>query len=41
MKAKEPKGDTDVLSDGLSALSLMDKENKIAEVRNGIPHLLI
>jgi len=33
MKAKEPQGDTDQLADGLSALSLMDKENKVAEVR--------
>jgi hypothetical protein len=32
MKAKEPKGDTDELADGLSAMSLMEKENKIAEV---------
>jgi len=31
MKAKEAQGDTDELAEGLSALSLMDKENKEAE----------
>jgi len=31
MKAKEPQGDTDELADGLTALSLMDQENKTAE----------
>jgi len=37
MKAKEPKGDTADLEEGLSALSLMDKENKAAEeVINGL-----
>ena len=34
MKAKEPKGDTDELTEGLTALSLMDQENKAAEVCN-------
>jgi len=37
MKAKEPKGDTDELTEGLTALSLMDQENKAAEeVINGL-----
>lgn len=37
MKAKEPKGDTADLEEGLSALTLMDKENRAAEeVINGL-----
>ena len=32
MKKKEPQGDSDELTDGLSALSLTEKENNIATV---------
>ena len=36
MKKKEPQGDSDELSEGLSALSLTEKENNVATVRSPI-----
>ena len=37
MKKKEPQGESDELTDGLSALSLTEKENNVATV--SITHL--
>ena len=34
MKKKEPQGDTDELAEGLSALSLTQKENNEVQVQN-------